>query len=245
MNKKTILVTGASRGIGAEIARMFARDGYNVAFCYKNSDDKAEALVKELENFGASVYMEKFDISCISKIKAFVENVIKHFGKIDVLVNNAGIAKSSLLIDMDDDEIISVLNTNLTASIVFSKETAKNMISNGFGRIINISSIWGVSGAAMEAVYSASKAGIIGFTQGLSKEIGSAGVTVNAIAPGLIDTDMNSDYNDEEINDIISQISVGRIGKTEDIASLALFLAGDSAGFINGQCITVDGGFVR
>ena len=242
--KKTILVTGASRGIGAEIARTFAKNGYNVAFCYNRSDEKAKDLKVELEKYGAKVYMKKLDVSDVLNIKPFVENVIKEFNRIDVLVNNAGIAKSSLLIDMSDDEIVSILNTNLTASIVFSKEVSKYMLSGDAGRIINISSIWGVSGACMETVYSASKAGLIGFTQGLSKELGSSGITVNAIAPGLIDTDMNKGYTKEELQDVISQIPCGRIGRPEDVANLALFLASDNASYITGQCIAVDGGFI-
>ena len=241
---KCVLVTGASRGIGRAIAAEFARNGYSVAFTFKNSDKKANELEKEISAMGGRVLAIKCDMSDVLQIKAMVEKVVSVFGKIDVLVNNAGICLSKLLIDTTDADVFNVINTNLNSVIFTSREVVREMIKMGSGNIINISSCWGVNGASMETVYSASKAGIIGFTQGLSKEVGKMGIRVNAIAPGLIMTDMNKGYSKDEINEILEGVSLPRAGEVFDIASVCLFLASEKAGYITGQCISVDGGLV-
>ena len=243
MKNKVVLITGGSRGIGAELVRTFAASGYNVAFSYNKSEDKALKLESELSNKNVQVKAFKCDNNILGNNEKLVQDVLKVFGRIDVLVNNAGISLSKLLIDTSNDEIIKVINTNLNSVMITSREVLKSMISNNYGKIINISSIWGVNGASMETVYSASKAGVIGFTQGLAKEVGLMGITVNAIAPGVIMTDMMKGYNKEEIEELKNQTAVGRLGKPQDIAETALFLASDKASYITGQCISIDGGF--
>lgn len=240
---KTVLITGGSRGIGAELVRTFANAGYNVAFSYNRSEKEALKLEKEFIAQNTQVKAFKCDNNLIENNIKLVNDVLSVFGQIDVLVNNAGICYSKLLIDTQNEKIEEIMNVNLLSAIVTTREVVKNMISNNFGRIINISSIWGVSGASMETVYSASKAGLIGFTEGLSKEVGLMGITVNAVAPGVIMTDMNKGYSKDELKDLESRTSVGRLGSPEDIAKVVLFLASDDASYITGQCITVDGGF--
>jgi len=241
--KKTVLITGGSRGIGAEIVRTFAGSGYNVAFSYNNSEAKAIKLQNELNTNKTRVVAFKCDNNNLNNNIELVKEVIKLFGKIDVLINNAGISLSKLLIDTTDEEIQSVMNINLLSTIVTSREVVKNMIDNGGGKIINISSMWGEVGSSMETVYSASKAGVIGFTKALAKEVGLMGITVNAIAPGVIMTDMMRGYSEEDLNALKDRTSVGRLGHSEDIARAALFLASNDASYITGQTITVDGGF--
>ena len=240
---KTVLITGGSRGIGAELVRTFAQAGYNVAFSYNNNEDKALKLEKELNNQNVNVKAFKCDNNILENNTKFVKEVLRVFGKIDVLINNAGICYSNLLIDTTNEKIEEIMNVNLLSAIVTTREAVKSMISNNYGRIINISSIWGVNGASMETVYSASKAGLIGFTEGLSKEVGLMGITVNSIAPGVIMTDMMKGYTKEELKELESRTSVGRLGRPEDISKVALFLASDGASYITGQTITVDGGF--
>lgn len=241
--KKTVLITGGSRGIGAEIVRTFAGSGYNVAFSYNNSEAKAIKLQNELNTNKTRVVAFKCDNNNLNNNIELVKEVIKLFGKIDILINNAGISLSKLLIDTTDEEIQSVMNINLLSTIVTSREVVKNMIDNGGGKIINISSMWGEVGSSMETVYSASKAGVIGFTKALAKEVGLMGITVNAIAPGVIMTDMIRGYSEEDLNALKDRTSVGRLGRSEDIAQAALFLASNDASYITGQTITVDGGF--
>ena len=215
---------------------------YSVAFTFKNSDKKANELEKEISAMGGRVLAIKCDMSDVLQIKAMVEKVISVFGKIDVLVNNAGICLPKLLIDTTDEDVFNLINTNLNSVIFTSREVVREMIKFQSGSIINISSCWGVNGASMETVYSASKAGIIGFTQGLSKEVGRMGIRVNAIAPGLIMTDMNKGYSKAEIDEILEGVSLARVGEPEDIADVCLFLASDKASYITGQCLSVDGG---
>ena len=240
---KTVLITGGSRGIGAELVRTFHKAGYNVAFSYNNSEDKALKLEKELNNQNVNVKAFKCDNNILENNTELVKEVLSVFGKIDVLINNAGICYSNLLIDTTNEKIEEIMNVNLLSAIVTTREVVKSMISNNYGRIINISSIWGVNGASMETVYSASKAGLVGFTEGLAKEVGLMGITVNSIAPGVIMTDMMKGYTKEELKELESRTSVGRLGRPEDISKVALFLASDDSSYITGQCITVDGNF--
>ena len=240
---KTVIVTGASRGIGACIAKEFAKNGYNVVLNYFKSEEKAKEVSKEIESLGARVLLSKADVSDPAQVQAMVEEAIKVFGNVDVLVNNAGISISGLLIDMTNEQIQNLVSTNLVSQIVCAREVAKHMIGLQSGRIVNVSSIWGVVGGSNETVYSATKAGIIGFTKALAKELGLSNITVNAVAPGAIETDMMKCYDAETKNQIAEETTLGRIGKPEDIAKAVLFLASDDASYITGQVLRVDGGW--
>lgn len=240
---KTVIVTGASRGIGACIAKEFAKNGYNVVLNYFKSEEKAKEVSKEIEGLGARVLLSKADVSDPAQVQAMVEEAIKVFGNVDVLVNNAGISISGLLIDMTNEQIQNLVSTNLVSQIVCTREVAKHMIGRQSGRIVNVSSIWGVVGGSNETVYSATKAGIIGFTKALAKELGLSNITVNAVAPGAIETDMMKCYDAETKNQIAEETALGRIGKPEDIAKAVLFLASDDASYITGQVLRVDGGW--
>lgn len=240
---KTVIVTGASRGIGACIAKEFAKNGYNVVLNYFKSEEKAKEVSKEIESLGARVLLSKADVSDPTQVQTMVEEAIKVFGNVDVLVNNAGISISGLLIDMTNEQIQNLVSTNLVSQIVCAREVAKHMIGRQSGRIVNVSSIWGVVGGSNETVYSATKAGIIGFTKALAKELGLSNITVNAVAPGAIETDMMKCYDAETKNQIAEETTLGRIGKPEDIAKAVLFLASDDASYITGQVLRVDGGW--
>lgn len=240
---KTVIVTGASRGIGACIAKEFAKNGYNVVLNYFKSEEKAKEVSKEIESLGARVLLSKADVSDPAQVQAMVEEAIKVFGNVDVLVNNAGISISGLIIDMTNEQIQNLVSTNLVSQIVCAREVAKHMIGCQSGRIVNVSSIWGVVGGSNETVYSATKAGIIGFTKALAKELGLSNITVNAVAPGAIETDMMKGYDAETKNQIAEETTLGRIGKPEEIAKAVLFLASDDASYITGQVLRVDGGW--
>lgn len=240
---KTVVITGASRGIGAEIVREFAKEKCNIVVNYNTSEEKALNIVKEAQNLGSNAIAIKADVSDQKQAKNLVEETIKVFGGIDVLVNNAGISISGLLIDMTDDQIQKLIQTNLVGVITCSREASKQMMSQMSGKIINISSIWGVVGGSVESVYSATKAGIIGFSKALAKELGPSNITVNVVAPGAIDTDMMSCYDEETLSNIADETSVGRIGSPKDIAPLVRFLSSDEASYITGQVIKVDGGW--
>lgn len=240
---KTILITGASRGIGREIAKLFAKKGYNVAINYNNSIDKAKSLYEEIVSLNANAILVKADVQNPKEVKHMVEETIACFGHIDILVNNAGICQNNLLIDESDELTAQIINVNLLGSIYTSKYVIPFMLKNGKGKIINISSIWGQHGASLESTYSSSKAGLIAFTKSLAKEYGYNNILVNCICPGLIDTDMNKNLSKSERDEIIKKIPVQRIGETSDISNLVLFLCEETGDYINGQVITVDGGF--
>ena len=240
---KTVLVTGASRGIGKEIAKEFAKNGYNVAINYNNSKQQAEELCLELNNMGCNAILVKAVLSNEEEVKQMINTVVMCFGHIDVLVNNAGISYKGLLIDESDDCTKHILDINLLGSILTSKYVLQNMLKYQNGKIINISSIWGNCGASCEATYSASKAGLIGLTKSLAKEYGYNGITVNCICPGVVDTDMNKNLTNQEMQDIIENIPSGRLCTTKEIAELVLYLSSSKGEYINGQIITIDGGF--
>ena len=240
---KTVLITGASRGIGREIAKLFSRNGYCVIANYNKSEAAAQSLLSEISQQNGIAYIYKADINNATEVKDLIDFSIAKVGHIDVLINNAGISKKNLIIDESDADTAELINTNLTSAINASKYTIPHMLNNGFGRIINISSIWGVAGASCEATYSASKSGLIGLTKALAKEYGYNNITVNCLCPGLIDTDMNKNLSNEELEEVISNIPAKRIGKVEDISNLALFLSEPTGEYITGQIITIDGGF--
>lgn len=243
-NSKTVLITGASRGIGRACALRFAESGYSVAANYLNSEEEALSLKAEIETLGGECELFRADVSDSEAVGETVSAAEKRFGKIDVLVNNAGIAQQKLFDEITDEEYDRMFSVNMKGCFCFSREVSKLMLRNHFGRIINISSMWGTVGASMETHYSASKAAVIGFTKALARELGPSGITVNCIAPGVIDTDMNSGHSEETIKELIENTPVMRLGTPDDVAHLAVFLASGNAGFITAQVIGVDGGII-
>ena len=236
---KRVIVTGGSRGIGAEIVRCFTDEGATVAFLYRNSVEAADQLAKAT---GAIPF--RCDLGDPYDAERAIQEAEGAIGGIDILVNNAGIARSCLLQDMNQkvwDELIAV---NLTSVFVCSRLLIPDMIRQRSGRIVNISSIWGMVGASCESGYSASKAGVIGLTKALAKELGPSGITVNCVAPGVIDTDMMKDYDEETKRSLAEETPLERLGTPRDVAETVLFLAGEGGSFITGQVISPNGGFV-
>ena len=241
-NRKTVIVTGASKGIGADIAIHFAEKGYNVVINYNSSAPSALLLQRSLAENGYPVIAHKANVTNKLEVELMIKEAIYHFGSVDVFVNNAGIAYEGLLTETEDYDIDNILNVNLRGVINCCKAILPHMIENKSGKIINISSIWGITGASCESIYSASKAGVIGLTKALAKEVGPSNITVNCIAPGIIDTQMNAELSVEEVNEFTSKLPISRIGTTTEIAETVLFLASDAANYITGQTIAVDGG---
>ncbi len=238
--KKTVLITGASRGIGASIARTFYENGYNVAINYNKSEKEAQALLSEL----SGSLLVKGDVSDEFDAQRIVEETISHFGTLDVLINNAGVSSFNILGDIALSEWERVFKTNITGTFLVSKFASREMINKKSGCIINISSMWGITGASCESCYSASKGAVNAFTKALSKELAPSNIRVNAIAPGFIDTDMNKNITSEDKEEFINQTPLASIGTPEDVSALALFLASSGARFITGQIISCDGGIV-
>lgn len=236
---KTVLITGASRGIGAETARIFAENGYTPIINYNSSSEKAELLAEET---GGIAY--KADVSDISSVEVMIEEIINKFGKIDVLVNNAGISVTGLFDMIPVEEVKRLFDINVFGTFNCTRAVIPHMIKRKYGKIINVSSMWGESGASCEVHYSASKAAILGFTKALAKEVGMSGINVNCVSPGLIMTDMNKCYTESELSDIIEEIPIGRSGNPRDVAEMIFFLANERAGFITGQIIGINGGMV-
>ena len=239
-NKKTALVTGASRGIGKACAIELAKAGYDVAISYAGNEEAANKTVAELKDLGVQAKAYKFDVSDKEACAKAVEEVLSDFGKLDVLVNNAGITRDGLFMRMSAENWEAVINTNLNSAFYMTSPVIKTMMKQRYGCIINMSSIVGVMGNAGQANYSAAKAGLIGFTKSLAKELGSRNIRVNAIAPGFIQTDMTKDLDTEKIAE---HIPMKRLGQPEDIAKAVRFLAEDGL-YITGQVIGVDGGLV-
>ena len=236
---KTVLITGGSRGIGSELVRAFSKNGYNVAFTYRSSKEAAEKLAGET---GALAIMA--DSRSESDVVSAVDKVVDAYGKVDCLINNAAISSFSLFTDISLDDWNDMLAVNLTGAFLYSKRVVSDMLKRKNGRIINVTSMWGLVGASCEVHYSAAKAGIIGMTKALAKELGPSGITVNAIAPGVINTEMNAKLTDEDREALINDTPLMRIGNTTDIAEAALFLAGDGASFITGEVLNISGGYV-
>ena len=236
---KTVLITGGSRGIGADAVRTLAKRGYNVAFTYYKSEEKAITLAKES---GALALF--CDVSKSDDVNNAVEAVKKSFGGVDILINNAGIGEFALFTDITDEMWHKMIDTNLSSAFYTSRAVLSHMINKKDGVIINISSMWGEVGASCEVHYSVSKAGLIGLTKALAKEVGPSGVRVNCITPGVIDTDMNKNLSKEDLEQLKLDTPLGKIGKTEDIVNTILFLCSDSANFITGQVLGVNGGYI-
>lgn len=240
---KTLLLTGATGGIGKAIAKEFAKEGYNVILHYNSDEKGAAGLKQEIENdFGTTAITLKADLSKPEEVDLLAQKALEQ-GTIDVLINNAGVAYQQLFQCTDDDRVRSLFEINLMSALNLTKKILPSMIKNHSGRIINISSMWGIMGASCEVHYSSSKAALVGFTKSLSKEVGPSGITVNCIAPGFIDTKMNSNLTPDDVAEIVESTPVMRKGQPEDISALALFLACEKAGFITGQTIAVDGGY--
>ncbi len=243
--EKTVIITGAASGIGAACATIFAQNNYNVAICYNSSKKEACELSENLNAKMKKKCTEVFhvDVKNKSSVLEMYNNVIKHFNCIDVLINNAGIASQKLINDVSINEWDEMFNINVRGAFLCTQAVLPQMINKKQGAIINISSIWGVTGASCEVAYSATKSAIIGFTKALSKEVGPSGISVNCIAPGVINTPMLANFNEEDKQSLAEETPLCRLGEPQDIANTALFLASEGASFITGQVLCVDGGF--
>lgn len=241
---KVALVTGASRGIGKEIALQLARNGASVAVNYAGSEAKANEVVAQIRENGGEAFAIQADVANAESVTNMVAEVISKYGALDILVNNAGITRDNLLMRMKEDEWDAVINTNLKGVFNCTKAVTRQMMKQRKGRIINIASIVGVCGNPGQANYVAAKAGVIGLTKTTAKELASRNITVNAIAPGFITTDMTDELTDEVKNEMLKQIPLACFGKPEDIAAVVRFLASDETSYITGQTFHVDGGMV-
>ncbi len=242
MEKKVVIVTGASKGIGREIAKRLSLKGYQVVANYHTSKEDAESLKKELEEQGIGIDFLKADLSCRDDAKKLVQFALNKYKKVDILINNAGISEYGLFTDITDEKWNQIINVNLYSAFVMSQEVIQNMIARKEGCIINISSIWGMVGASLEVLYSISKAGMDGLTKALAKELGPSGIRVNSVAPGIIETQMNSHLTEEEKKAIVEEIPLEKIGKPEDIAKCVEWLIEDK--YTTGQIISINGGWV-
>ena len=240
--KKIVIVTGASKGIGREIAITLARKGFKVIANYNKSKKEAIELQQELKKENIEIDIFQADVSKREDAKKLVEGTIKEYGRVDVLINNAGIEEYKMFTDETDEDWNKVINTNLYSAFVMCQETIPNMVHNKKGCIINISSTWGIVGASLEVIYSISKAGLDGLTKALAKELGPSNIRVNSIAPGIIDTDMNKNLKEEDKNKIIEEIPLEKIGKPSDVAKCIEWLIEDE--YTTGQIISINGGWV-
>ena len=238
---KTILITGASGDIGAAIASIFDKKNNNLILIYNKNKENIKKIQATLKNSNVETFC--CDLTNSTKTKQIVEEIIGKYKKIDYLVNCAGISKFQQIQDTTEQDYYEIMDTNLKSTIMLTSFISKHMISEKFGRIVNISSMWGVVGASMESLYSASKGAINTFTKALAKELGPSNITINAICPGLIDTKMNSCLTKETLKEIIELTPLNRIGTPKDVANLVEFLCSDNASFITGQIISIDGGF--
>ena len=239
---KCAVITGASRGIGKCIATKFAKEGANVVINYRNNEEEALKVKQELEDLGSQVLVVKADVSELEQAENLIKEAKKEFGRVDILVNNAGITKDNLIIRMKEEDFDSVIKTNLKGAFNCLKAVTPIMLKQKYGKIVNMASVVGVVGNPGQVNYCASKAGLIGMTKSLAKEIGSRNITVNVIAPGFIDTDMTKILSDDQKKKILSQIPLNKFGNVEDIANVALFLGSENSNYITGQVIHVDGG---
>lgn len=241
---KSALVTGASRGIGRAIALELAGKGANVVVNYAGSEDKAQTVVEEIKQFGVQSFKVQANVADEKEAKAMVKEVVNEFDSLDILVNNAGINRDNLIMRMKEDEFDQVIDTNLKGVFQCIKAVSRQMMKQKGGRIINVSSIIGVSGNAGQANYTAAKAGVIGLTKSTAKEFASRNILVNAVAPGFISTDMTDALTDEQKDGMLSMIPLEKLGEPEDVARVVRFLASDDAKYITGQTINIDGGMV-
>lgn len=244
VNKKTALVTGSSRGIGKAIGYLLARNNINVVFNYNNSENEARTIIDSLKKEGITSIALKADVSDIESVKNMIKKTHEIFGDIDILINNAGIAQQKVFLDISERDWERIFDVNVKGVYNCIKEVLPDMLKKKEGKIINISSIWGISGASCEVHYSASKAAVIGLTKALAKELGPSKIKVNCVSPGVIKTDMISDLSYEDIEMLKYNTPLGEIGKPEDIAKIVYFLTSDDSNFITGQIISPNGGFI-
>lgn len=241
---KVAFITGATRGIGKAIALELANEGYNIALNYRTENEALESLKKEISEIGVECYPVQGDVSKAEDAERMTKEIIEHFEQIDVLVNNAGITKDNLILRMKEEEFTDVINVNLVGTFNITKNVIKYMTKKRYGKIINLSSVVGISGNAGQSNYAASKAGIIGFTKSIAKELASRNITANAVAPGFIQTDMTNVLKDEIKEAIEETIPLKRLGTAEDVAKVVKFLASEESSYITGQVINVDGGML-
>jgi 3-oxoacyl-[acyl-carrier protein] reductase len=244
LNGKTALVTGASRGIGRAIALMFAKAGADVVVNYAGNVEAANEVVRQIEEMGRKSMSIKADVSKSADVENLVSEVLKNFESIDILVNNAGITRDKLIIKMTEADFDDVLSTNLKGAFNCTKSVSKIMIKQKSGRIINISSVVGIIGNSGQSNYAAAKAGLIGFTKSMAKELARRGITVNAVAPGFIETEMSAALPEAVKEEFMKSITLNRAGRADDVANAVLFLASEYSDYITGQVINVDGGMV-
>lgn len=242
LKNKIALITGAGRGIGRAIAIALAKEGAEVVINYNGSEERAKEVKQTIEENGGKASIYKCNVSDFVTCEAMIKDIVKEYGHLDILVNNAGITKDGLIMKMKEEDFDSVLNVNLKGTFNTIRHSARQMLKQRSGKIINISSVSGILGNVGQANYAASKAGVIGLTKTMARELGSRGITVNAIAPGFVDTEMTEVLSEEIRENACKQIILGRFGKPEDIANTAVFLASDKADYITGQVISVDGG---
>lgn len=240
---KTVVVTGASRGIGRAVSIYYAQNGFNVCICCRKNSEMLEKVRQEILNYGVECIAYTGDIGNFQKCETFFKLIAQSYSKIDILVNNAGISHIGLLQDMSPDEWHNIVEANLTSVFNCCKLAIPIMLSRHAGKIVNISSVWGCVGASTEVAYSATKGGINSFTKALAKELAPSNIQVNAIACGIIDTDMNSFLNDDELQSVLNEVPAGRIGKPEDVAKLAFDIT-NTSDYLTGQVIKLDGGWI-
>jgi len=237
-----VLITGASRGIGRAIALRFAKDGARVGINFRQNAVAAEATAEEVSSLGGEPLLLPGDATDQAAVASMFESLLGHWGRIDVLVNNAGIVRDTLILRMSDDDWDSVIATNLRSAFLCTRAALRSMLRQRNGRIINVASISGLRGNAGQANYAASKAALVGFTKSVAREVASRGITVNAVAPGLIETDITAQMPEKARDALVQQIPIGRMGTPDEVAEVVSFLASDPAGYITGQAIVVDGG---
>ncbi|SER05535.1 3-oxoacyl-[acyl-carrier-protein] reductase [Gracilibacillus ureilyticus] len=244
LNGKVALITGASRGIGRAIALNYARNGAKVAVNYAGNEEKAQQVVNEITQNGGQAIKIKANVSKDAEVKAMVKEVVQTFGSLDILVNNAGITRDNLIMRMSEADFDEVIDINLKGVFLCTKGVTRQMMKQKSGRIINVSSVVGVSGNPGQANYVSAKAGVIGLTKTTAKELAMRNILVNAIAPGFIETDMTDQLTDEQKEQMLSLIPLHKLGQAEDVANVALFLASEQSNYVTGQTIQVDGGMV-
>lgn len=242
--KKTVLITGGTRGIGRATALLFAKKGWNVAFTYVRNTELANNLCDEIESSGGNAFAVKCDVANSEECNNAVKSTYEHFGDLTALVNNAGISQIKLVMDMDDNDWKNMFDVNANGVFYMSRAVISYMLNKDSCSIVNVTSMWGRCGASCEAHYSASKSAVIGFTQALAKELGPSGIRVNAIAPGVIMTDMNAHLEEEDIKALENETPLCRVGSAEEVANAIYFFASDESSFITGQILGVDGGYV-